>query len=92
MEMKKNLPNACPSCNAQLHVAALYCPTCETRIEGDYRLPTLLLLPTDDQRFVLDFILCSGSLKEMASRLGLSYPTVRNRLDDIINQLKSYEQ
>ena len=72
-------------------MAGLHCPECGTRIEGDYRLPTGLQLPTADQRFVMDFILCSGSLKEMATRMNLSYPTVRNRLDEIIEKLKLYE-
>lgn len=90
MEIKKQLPTLCPSCSTQLHVAALWCPECETRIEGDYRLPTFLLLPGEDQKFIFDFILCSGSLKEIAAKMELSYPTVRNRLDDIINRLKSF--
>ena len=89
MERKKNLPTSCPSCAAQLHVAALHCPDCATRIEGDYRLPTILLLPAEDQRFIFDFVLCSGSLKEMARNMGLSYPSVRNRLDDIIERMKN---
>ena len=91
MERKKNLPTVCPSCQAQLHVASLHCPGCLTCIDGDYLLPAFLLLPADDQRFIFDFVLCSGSLKEMAARMALSYPTVRNRLDDIINRLKSFE-
>jgi hypothetical protein len=44
-------------------------------------------LPDDDIAFICDFVKCSGSLKEMAHKLGLSYPTVRNRLDDIITTL-----
>jgi hypothetical protein len=51
-------------------------------------LPALVRLPEDDQAFILQFFLTSGSLKEMASRLGISYPTVRNRLDDLIAKLK----
>ena len=89
---QKKLPTRCPSCQAQLHVASLHCPSCLTCIDGDYQLPTFLLLPAEDQRFIFDFVLCSGSLKEMAARMELSYPTVRNRLDDIINRLKSFEQ
>ncbi len=48
-------------------------------------------LPADDQLFILDFVKSSGSLKEMARKLGLSYPTVRNRLDDIIAQIQTIE-
>ena len=91
MEPKKQLPTCCPACQSQLHVASLHCPQCLTCIDGDYQLPALLLLPADDQQFIRDFVLCSGSLKEIAARMELSYPTVRNRLDDIINRLKSFE-
>ena len=50
-------------------------------------MPALLQLSADEQEFVLAFVKCSGSLKEMASQLKLSYPTVRNLLDDIIDKL-----
>ena len=48
-------------------------------------------LEEEDVVFIKKFILASGSLKEMAHKLGLSYPTVRNRLDDIISQLNKFE-
>lgn len=83
----KRMPKACPSCGGELHVQAMCCPGCETKIEGDYPLPALMQLSNDDQTFICDFVKCSGSLKEMAHKLGLSYPTVRNRLDDIIATL-----
>lgn len=92
MNKLKNLPKICPSCGGRLNVQSLHCTACDTRIEGDYLLPVILQLPPDDQRFVLDFVLCSGSLKEMARQMGLSYPTVRNRLDEIIARLREYEQ
>ncbi len=90
MDPKKILPVACPSCGKNLHVHSLECPSCATRIEGDYRLPAFMRLTAEEQRFVLDFVKCSGSLKEMAAQLGLSYPTVRNRLDEIIERLKTF--
>lgn len=83
----KRMPKACPSCGGKLHVQTMCCPECETKIEGDYPLPTLMRLSDDDQTFICDFVKCSGSLKEMSQKLGLSYPTVRNRLDDIIATL-----
>jgi hypothetical protein len=57
-----------------------------------YPLPSLVTLPQEDQEFVLQFVRSSGSLKEMAKILGVSYPTVRNRLDDIIEKLDSIQQ
>jgi len=82
------LPVACPSCSGSLNVSRLSCPTCTTEVSGNFPLPPLLRLPADDQAFVLQFFLTSGSLKEMASQMGISYPTVRNRLDDLIKKVK----
>lgn len=88
MNSQKRLPKICPACGGKLHVQAMCCEECDTRIEGSFPLPKLMLLSEDDQQFVLDFVMCSGSLKEMATKLKLSYPSVRNRLDDIISALE----
>jgi hypothetical protein len=45
----------------------------------------------EEQDFILRFVRCSGSLKDMAKQLGLSYPTVRNLLDEIIEKINYYE-
>ena len=87
----KILPTTCPACNNQLKVKSLICEQCETEIQGQYELPPLASLCPDDQAFILDFMKASGSLKEMAKLLGLSYPTVRNRLDEIIERVKLAE-
>ncbi len=87
----KVLPAICPSCNSQLNVKSLVCERCQTEIQGQYELPLLARLSLDDQSFILEFIKASGSLKEMARLLGLSYPTVRNRLDEIIERVKLAE-
>ena len=68
-------------------MAQLACPDCGTAVQGDYLLPALSRLGSEDQQFALAFIRCSGSLKEMAKLYGVSYPTVRNRLDDLIARL-----
>ena len=88
----KKLPISCPSCEKSLVVSQLSCSTCGTKIEGSYVLPILLQLSSDEQAFVFEFILTSGSLKQMASHMEKSYPTVRNKLDDIIEKkLKSFK-
>ena len=87
----KRLPTMCPACNSHLKVKSLICEQCDTEIQGQYELPPLASLCPDDQAFILDFMKASGSLKEMAKLLGLSYPTVRNRLDEIIERIKSME-
>jgi hypothetical protein len=63
------------------------CTGCSTEVSGQYELAPLLRLSPDDQAFVEAFVSESGSLKAMAKRLGVSYPTVRNRLDDVISRL-----
>jgi hypothetical protein len=83
------LPIICPSCDSTLSVSQLACTSCDTHVNGNYLLPVFLRLSEDEQLFVLDFISSGGSLKEMANKLSKSYPTVRNKLDDIIDKLKT---
>jgi hypothetical protein len=64
---------------------------CSTEVTGLYSLPNISQLPTDDQKFILDFVKASGSLKDMAQSMKLSYPTVRNRLDEIIDRINKLE-
>jgi len=54
-----------------------------------FNLPPLTRLTEDEQEFILQFVINGGSLKEMASITGVSYPTVRNRLDDLIEKIKT---
>jgi hypothetical protein len=87
----KKLPSICPACQSQLNIKKLSCQKCSTEIEGLFELPALAKLSGEDQEFVVQFVKCSGSLKEMARLQKLSYPTVRNRLDGIIEQIKPVE-
>lgn len=89
--MKRILPKSCPSCASLLHVKTMRCDACGTQIDGEYPLPILAQLLNDDQEFILEFVKNSGSLKEMAKTMGLSYPTVRNRLDELIERVKHTE-
>lgn len=92
MKQSKKLPTACPSCQGGLSIRSLHCAACDTTISGDYDLPALMRLQQEEQQFVLEFVKSSGSLKEMARKMELSYPTVRNKLDDIIASLKTFER
>lgn len=57
------------------------------QLEGRFELPELLRLERDDLEFVLEFVRCSGSLKDLCKIRGQSYPTIRNRLNEIIERL-----
>jgi len=90
--MAKKLPIYCPSCDSKLNVKSLYCDECGTTISGLFELPLLLKLDDKEQNFILDFVKSSGSLKVMATKLKLSYPTVRNMLDDLITKIEGLEK
>jgi hypothetical protein len=86
------LPTNCPSCRSPLKVRNLVCETCHTEVTGLYQLPVIMQLTEEEQRFLLDFVKCSGSLKEMAVQWHKSYPSVRNSLNEIIEKINNYEQ
>jgi len=90
--MQKNLPHVCPSCSSALSVKSLLCEKCQTEVSGVFPLPLLASLTLQEQEFIVDFVKCSGSLKVMAQNLGLSYPTVRNLLDDIISRIEEKQK
>src|SRR5262252_4025178 len=56
-------------------------------IEGPFTLPPLAQLPAEDQVFVAAFVRCHGSIKQMEQFFGVSYPTIKNRLNRIGAQL-----
>ena len=60
-------------------------------IEGPFTLPPLAQLPAEDQVFVAAFVRCHGSIKQMEKYFGVSYPTIKNRLNKIGNQLSFVE-
>lgn len=60
-------------------------------IEGNFTLPPLANLSAEDQVFVMAFMRCHGSIKEMEEMFGISYPTVKNRLNRIAGQLQFVE-
>ncbi|QES89944.1 DUF2089 family protein [Rhizosphaericola mali] len=82
------IPKICPSCGDQLIVQTLNCNSCGTTVTGQYPLPPLLQLTPEESQFVLDFVINSGNIKIMAEKMQLSYPTVRNYLDNIIKKLE----
>lgn len=85
--MAYKLVHNCPVCGQGLRVTRLRCPHCATTIEGDFETERLLALTAQQRDFVLSFLRNRGNIKEMEKELGISYPTVRARLDEIIQAL-----
>jgi len=74
---------ACPECNKALKIDRMSCPLCKLSLEGDFEISALGKLSVDDQAFVIAFVRHHGSIKKMESLFGISYPTVKNRLNAI---------
>lgn len=89
--MAKKLPTDCPSCGEELKVKVMHCGKCNTLLDGNFDLPQFARLNQEDQSFILNFVKHSGSLKQMSKDMHLSYPTVRNLLDEIIKKIESFE-
>src|SRR5208282_6536795 len=77
----------CPSCNGDIGVAKLHCHSCGITIEGDFSVPALLSLNRAQLDFVEVFLKNRGIIREVERELGVSYPTVRARLDEVLEAI-----
>lgn len=81
------IPKKCPACGQEMRVRLLRCPDCQTEVQGDFALDRFSQLSPDQLAFLETFIRCRGSLKDVGTEIGISYPTARNRLDSLIEAL-----
>lgn len=81
------LPGRCPICGDTLEVTRLHCRQCDTAIEGHFELGRLSRLSPEQIGFVETFLRCEGTIKRVEKELGISYPTVRARLEDAIQAM-----
>lgn len=79
--------HSCPICTHALHVKKLQCPQCNTVIENDFTLSKFATLSKEQIHFVEVFLFSRGNIKVVEKELGISYPTVRARLNEIISLL-----
>jgi hypothetical protein len=77
----------CPVCGDELTVTRLHCGTCDTAIEGRFRLSRFGRLSNDQLAFVEVFLKNRGIIKDVEAELGISYPTVRARLDESLRAM-----
>lgn len=78
----------CPNCGNVLTVRKKECRRCGLGLEADFDESPLVLLPREEQDFILEFVLCGGNFRALSQEVGLTYPTLRTRLDRIITRLK----
>ncbi len=85
--MTREVLGRCPVCGSTTEVTGISCNDCGTKIEGHFQLCRYCRL-TDDQKVFIDaFLKCRGNIKEVEKELGISYPTVKNRLEDVAGAL-----
>lgn len=82
-----DLPTTCPICGETPIVTRVWCRSCDTALEGRFAVGALAGLSREQLRFVETFVRCEGKFTRMEGELGLSYPTLRNRLHDVIRAL-----
>jgi hypothetical protein len=81
------VPTTCPVCQEILSVRRLHCRNCDTSIEGHFDLGRLGRLSPDQLSFVESFMRCEGKLNRLERELGMSYPTLRARLTEVIRAM-----
>lgn len=80
-------PSRCPVCRSELEVSRLHCPSCDTTIDGRFTGGPFAHLTAEHLDFIVTFVRCEGRINRMEQELGLSYPTIRNRLMEVIRAL-----
>jgi hypothetical protein len=85
--MQREVISTCPVCESQLHVTRLHCNTCGTTIEGEFNVGRFANLGRDQMLLLEGFLRSRGNLRELERELGVSYPTVRGRVDDLLRAL-----
>jgi len=85
--MLKEVVGKCPVCGESLEVTELQCPSCHTRLSGRFELCKFCKLPPEQRAFAEIFIKNRGNIREVERELGVSYPTVRSRLEALIRAL-----
>lgn len=81
------LLGTCPVCGETLEVTRLHCRSCDTSIEGHFNIGAFDRLTPEQLAFAETFIRAEGKLNRMESMIGLSYPTLRSRLSDVIRAM-----
>jgi hypothetical protein len=87
MNKMNQMPGRCPVCDSALNVTRLQCGQCGTGIDGLFGLGRLQALNKEQIQFVEAFLRCKGKIKDVEGLLGISYPTVVGRLNEVVRAM-----
>lgn len=85
--MEREVISTCPVCESRLQVTRLHCNTCGTTIEGEFNVGRFARLGREQMSLLESFLRSRGNLKELERELGLSYPTIRGRVETLLRTL-----
>ena len=85
--MARDVIATCPVCQGELTVTRLHCRSCGTALEGEFGVGRFGRLEREQLAFLESFLRSRGNLKELERELGISYPTVRSRLEGLLRAL-----
>ena len=80
-------PRSCPVCSSDLVVTGCGCPECGTGITGAFRTCAYCGLSDDDLEMLRVFLVSRGNMRELERHLGVSYPTARQRFNELLGRL-----
>ena len=85
--MPHDVISTCPVCSGELAVTRLHCRSCGTTLEGDFSVGRFGRLSREQLALLESFLRSRGNLRDMERELGLSYPTVRSRVEALVRAL-----
>ena len=85
--MERDVISTCPVCERRLKVTRLHCYTCGTTIEGEFNVGRFARLGREQMALLESFLRSRGNLRELERELGVSYPTVRDRVETLLRAL-----
>ena len=85
--MPHDVISTCPVCSSELAVTRLHCGSCGTTLEGDFSVGRFGRLSREQLTILESFLRSRGNLRDMERELGISYPTVRSRVEQLVRSL-----
>src|ERR671929_825558 len=85
--MPHDVISTCPVCSSELAVTRLHCSTCGTTLEGEFSVGRFGRLTREPLALLESFLRSRGNLRDMERELGISYPTVRSRVEALVRAL-----
>jgi hypothetical protein len=85
--MPHDVISTCPVCASELAVTRLHCGSCGTTLEGDFSVGRFGRLNREQLTILESFLRSRGNLRDMERELGISYPTVRSRVEALVRAL-----